>query len=798
MKEFVSTFMAIIFGLSAIAQQDKTLFNDQWKFHLGDISQAAEVSFNDQDWKQVMLPHDWSIAGPFDKQWASATGYLPGGIGWYRKTFTLTTHDTKFKHSIYFDGVYKNAEVWINGHYLGKRPNGFIAFYYDLSPYLKSGKNILAVKVDHSQFADARWYTGSGIYRNVYLIRQQPLHFATWGIAFQTPQLNDQEAHATVLIDLVNEDKLKLSDVSLTASLLDKGGNVVAQQKQQIDLTGNKEQQAKLHLHLLKPNRWSVEDPYLYTLQVQLTTPNQKVDAYQEKIGFRTFRFDANKGFFLNNRNMKLKGVCIHDDAGALGVATFESLWRRRLKTLKEGGVNAIRMSHNPHADFFYTLCDELGLLVMDEAFDEWEFGKNKWIAGWNVGIPGKDGYHQHFQNWAQTDVKDMIRRNRNRPSIILWSIGNEVDYPNDPYSHEVLSGGNNPQIYGKGYLPDHPPASRLGKLSKSLADAAKSIDSTRTITAALAGVVMSNTTTYPENVDVVGYNYQEYRYATDHVNYPSRIIYGSENGMQYKAWLAVDTNEYISGQFLWTGIDYLGEAGKWPNRSNGAGLLDLAGLPKPEYYFRQSLWSTEPMVYIGSSSIPDEDDDGIWSHKKADPVWNATYGDQQRITAFSNAEEVELFLNGKSFGKKNKGDFTSGFVYWDIPFNPGTLEAKAYINKSEVARYTIHSTKKAVRLIYQILNTGNDRLKEVLIQAVDEVGNPVYMADDSIEVKTDGMVEFRGMENGNHQNLCNYLSRSNQLYHGKILIYLYKHELDQKAELTVGSAAYPSVNVPL
>src|SRR5690606_29499917 len=318
-------------------------------------------------------------------------------------------------------------------------------------------------------------------------------------------------------------------------------------------------------------------------------------------------------------------------------------------------------MSHNPHADFFYTLCDELGLLVMDEAFDEWEFGKNKWISGWNVGSPGKDGYHQHFKEWSQTDVKDMIRRNRNRPSIIMWSIGNEVDYPNDPYSHEILSGGNNPQIYGKGYLPDHPPASRLSVLSKSLAEAAKSIDSTRPITAALAGVVMSNTTTYPENVDIVGYNYQEYRYAADHAKYPSRIIYGSENGMQYKAWLAVDTNDYISGQFLWTGIDYLGEAGKWPTRSNGAGLLDLAGLPKPEYYFRQSLWATKPMVYIGTSPIPDGDDSGIWSHKKADPIWEPTYGNQQRVTSFSNAEEVELFLNGKSLGRKAKQDFNTG-----------------------------------------------------------------------------------------------------------------------------------------
>lgn len=797
MKEFVSILMAIIFGLSAMAQQ-KVLFNDQWRFHLGDISQASEKSFNDQSWQRVVLPHDWTIAGPFDSRWASATGYLPGGVGWYRKTFTLSSQDVKSKHSIYFDGVYKNAEVWINGHYLGKRPNGFISFYYDLSPYLKSGENVLAVKVDHSQFADSRWYTGSGIYRNVYLIKQQPLHFATWGITFKTPNLNDQEANATVDIDLINEEALT-SDVTLTVSLLDKSGSTVAQEKQQVHLTGSKEQQTTAKLHLLNPNRWSIENPYCYTLAIELTKANKAVDSYQEKVGFRTFRFDANKGFFLNDQNMKLKGVCIHDDAGALGVATFESVWRRRLKTLKEGGVNAIRMSHNPHADFFYTLCDELGLLVMDEAFDEWEFGKNKWISGWNVGSPGKDGYHQHFKEWSQTDVKDMIRRNRNRPSIIMWSIGNEVDYPNDPYSHEILSGGNNPQIYGKGYLPDHPPASRLSVLSKSLAEAAKSIDSTRPITAALAGVVMSNTTTYPENVDIVGYNYQEYRYAADHAKYPSRIIYGSENGMQYKAWLAVDTNDYISGQFLWTGIDYLGEAGKWPTRSNGAGLLDLAGLPKPEYYFRQSLWATKPMVYIGTSPIPDGDDSGIWSHKKADPIWEPTYGNQQRVTSFSNAEEVELFLNGKSLGRKAKQDFNTGYIYWDIPFEPGTLEARAYLDQKQVATYTLRSTTKPTQLACRILNENEtDKLKEILVQAVDENDNPVYLANDAIEVQIDGPGEFKGMENGNHQNLTSYLSLRNQLHHGKVLIYIYKQEPDKHVAITIKSASYPAVKMQL
>ncbi|MFC6100525.1 sugar-binding domain-containing protein [Olivibacter domesticus] len=798
MKQLISLLIGFLIWLPAIGQQNKILFNDQWKFHLGDVTNGAALSFNDQKWKDVSLPHDWTVAGPFAQQWASATGYLPGGIGWYRKTFQLPKEDEKTKWTIYFDGVYKNAEVWVNGHHLGKRPNGFISFYYDLSPYLKSGNNVLAVKVDHREFADARWYTGSGIYRNVYLLKQNPLHIATWGVAFTTPQVTDQEAKGHVRVNLENDHAAKAS-AEMEVTLLDGSGKVVAQEKKEVMLSGNKQQEIQTAFTLAKPQRWSVDRPYLYTLAIKVRVNGKAVDEYQEKVGFRTFRFDADKGFFLNDRSMKLKGVCIHDDAGALGVATFENVWRRRLKTLKDGGVNAIRMSHNPHADFFYTLCDELGFLVMDEAFDEWEFGKNKWIAGWNVGTPGKDGYHKHFKDWATKDVKDMILRNRNKPSIILWSVGNEVDYPNDPYSHEVLSGGNNPQIYGKGHLPDHPPASRLGSLSKSLVDAAKSIDTTRPITAALAGVVMSNTTSYPTNVDVVGYNYQEYRYAEDHAKYPARIIYGSENGMQYKAWLAVDTNEYISGQFLWTGIDYLGEAGKWPNRSNGAGLLDLAGFPKPEYYFRQSLWAEKPMVYIGTSPVPHGDDNGIWSHKKADPVWSKDFGAQQRVTAFSNAAEVELFLNGKSLGKKSKKIVNTGFIYWDIPFEEGKLEAKAYNQGVEVAKDEIRTSKKAVKLTYQDLETDPSALlKEILITAVDENNNPVYSANDTIEVQIDGQAEFRGMENSDHQNLASYLSPTNCLFKGNLLIYIYKKAADKKIQLHIKSKSFPAITVDL
>ena len=597
------TLICFIFFVSnyAIAQHSAgvTLLNDEWMFHKGDVSNGEKEVVEKRDWRQVELPHDWSIEGPFSKQWASATGYLPAGIGWYRKTLQLEKLNPDEKVYIYFDGVYKNSEVWINEHYLGKRPNGYIPFYYELSPYLQKGKNVLAVKVDHSQYADNRWYPGSGIYRNVYLITKQPVHIPIWGVQFATPKVSVQNAVAEVKVSLNNT--LQSSSKVLVEGKLSKGSKVISVDNKQISLNGNATQQAQLSFNINQPDLWSDENPNLYALTVAVFVDGKKNDEYSQQVGIRHIRFDAQKGFFLNEKNIKLKGVCIHHDAGALGAAVPREVWVRRLQKLKEVGCNAIRMSHYPHQDYMYDLCDEMGFLVMDEAFDEWEVGKNKWIEGWNVGKPGQDGYHQHFNEWAEKDVQDMILRNINHPSIIMWSIGNEIDYPNDPYTHEILNTGRNPQIYGKGYLPDHPPASRLGEIATKLVAVVKQTDTTRPVTAALAGVVMSNTTTYPGNLDLVGYNYQEYRYAEDHNSYPDRIIYGSENGKSTEAWMAVDTSENIFAQFLWTGFDFMGEARSWPVRSSGAGILDLAGFPKPDYYVRQTLWTTEACcLFIG------------------------------------------------------------------------------------------------------------------------------------------------------------------------------------------------------
>jgi beta-galactosidase len=748
------------------------LFNGGWKFHKGDLPGGEKPDLNTSAWRSVTLPHDWSIEGPFSDEWASATGYLPGGIGWYQKTFTAQPSWKNKKLYIYFDGVYKNSTVWINGHLLGHRPNGFIAFQYELSKYLNfKGPNVISVKVDHTQFADSRWYTGSGIYRNVYLIAKAPLHIKKWGVEFTTSGVTTASAQAKIKVRIENSNSSP-ANTEVAAKLIDASGKVVANAIKSLSVSDSA--LTELAFQLQSPKLWSVEDPALYTLQVQLRSKGKVSDQWTEQVGVRDIRFDANEGFFLNGKSTKLKGVCIHDDAGALGVAVPEGVWRRRLITLKEAGCNALRLSHNPHADYLYRLADELGLMVQDEAFDEWEYGKNKWVKGWNVGTPSKDGYSKDFNEWSSRDLGDMVLRNYNHPSIIMWSIGNEIDYPNDPYSSEVLNTGRNPQIYGKGYLADHPPVSRLGDISKRLVKVVKDLDTSRPVTAALAGVVMSNTTSYPENLDIVGYNYQEYRYTDDHKEHPKRIIYGSENGMQLSAWNAVDSNAYISAQYLWTGIDYLGEAGRWPERSNRAGLLDLAGFKKPEYFFRQSLWSEKPMIYIGTTAVPKSEDKGIWSHKQAARQWNWKDGDQVRVNCFTNCDEAELFLNGKSLGKKAAGKNKQ--VFWDLAYQPGELTVNGYQQQKQAATDAIKSAGNAYAIKASLVQDGSKTksgLSQVMVQIVDQAGIPVYFSEDEISLTFQGKATLLGMESGSSSSHEDYKSTKRKVMQGKLMAYI-------------------------
>ena len=423
-------------------------FNENWRFVLADDSSAIHPDYDDSRWRELDLPHDWSIESAPSQALASCTGYLPGGIGWYRKTFRIS--DESARHYIYFEGVYNRSDVYINGHHLGHRPNGYVSFLYDLTPYLdEKGDNVIAVRVDHSRYADSRWYTGSGIYRDVYLVAAPEMHLSQWGVAYRATKLTDRSA--TIEVDVaVDNHTAEAQKLQARITMLDAEGKQVisAAKSVVVDECCNNFQFPVLNLQLKSPHRWNLDAPYLYTLRVELLASGKVIDQTEVRAGLRTLEFSADKGFALNGKNMKVKGVCLHHDAGVLGAAVPPEVWRRRIEALKSMGANAIRMSHNPQAPIVYDLCDELGMLVMDEGSDEWEFPKRKWIKGWNKGEPGYEGTYDFFEEWIERDITDIVRRDRNHPSVFLWSVGNEVDYPNDPYVtplfNEVLGNNDN------------------------------------------------------------------------------------------------------------------------------------------------------------------------------------------------------------------------------------------------------------------------------------------------------------------------------------------------------------------
>lgn len=759
-----------------------SLFNDNWLFSLKDEKGAEQISYADSTWRSLNLPHDWSIEGIYSPDLASGTGYLPGGIGWYRKHFNFdkSKADGK-KQYLYFEGVYNRSDVYVNGHHVGNRPSGYASFMYDITPYLKDGDNIVSVRADHSRYADSRYYTGSGIYRDVWFVEAPETHIAQWGVGFETVSVKGNKAN--VKIDVAVENPVK--GLTIKAILLNDSGKAVAQ------TIKNATSQNILTITVPDVKLWSVEQPNLYTLKIELLENGNPIDGSETKVGIRTLDFNPDTGFALNGKNMKVKGVCIHHDAGALGAVVPEDVWERRLRNLKELGVNALRMSHNPQAPIVYDIADRIGLLIMDEASDEWEFPKRKWIKGWNKGEPGFDGTYDFFEEWIDKDVADMVRRDRNHPSVFLWSIGNEVDYPNDPYSHPVLDGNNSSisqPMYG-GYNPDAPDAMRIGEIAKRLTRVVKSIDTSRPTTGALAGVVMSNETAYPDAVDVVGYNYTEDRYDIDHKTYPDRIIYGSENRSDYEAWKAVRDKDFIFGQFIWTGIDYLGESGAWPSRGLYTGLLDFTGNPKPRGKFRESLWSEKPMTYIGTYPKPHR---GNWLSIDAWDNWNYTDGDTIRVVCYTNAPYAQLLLDDKVVGELKPMDDTTGIIHWDIPFAPGKLTAQGMNNEGNpLSSYTITTSGRPYAISAKSDKESFSKSGEVAhieIEIVDENGIPVKLADNDIRVMVRGGGELLALEGADNSDMGNYRDNRQRVYRGKLLAYVRATNPNEPVSITLTS----------
>lgn len=685
------------------------ILRDNWRFCLE--RQEAEVNLNcggkaegeypysateaawyrgydDSAWRRVTVPHDWSVEQPFSRIYSSGTGYLAGGVGWYRVRFSLPEEYRGKNVRVVFDGVYKNSQVWCNSYYLGKRPYGYSTFSYDITHAAAFGdtENVICVKVDHSDIADSRWFTGSGMTRKVSLVIQEPVHPAEYGVFFRTEQVLPEEGgsagrigRARILVrhDVAETDRqtaVKIRSVLENAE----GKQVLVLQGEactggSCTLEGTLEQ-AKL---------WSPEQPYLYTLRTwyAVSRGEEGEDLFyladESRVGIRSFFFHPEKGFFLNGQETKLKGVCVHHDGGALGAAMEPEVWQRRLETLKECGCNAVRCSHNPHMPELYDLCDRMGFLMMDEAFDEWENAKNKWSTGHNVYPPRHQGYFEDFPQWHEADLRAMVRRDRNHPCVILWSIGNEVDYPNDPYCHpsvDIMTGNNdaNKSEARRRYDPNKPNAERLAVIARRLEKIVRQEDHSRPVTLAAAYPELSAETGLLEGLDVAGYNYKEHLYEQDHARFPRLPLLGSENGHSYGAWLAVRDNAYISGQFLWTGIDYLGEAHGWPIHGSGAGFLNCAGFRKPEFYRRKSFWVREPVLILTTRRVGKG-----W--RPAESHWNYEPGEEVEVEIYTNLPQVRLSLNGREIGSLGGQYNADGAYGFRVPWEPGALTAEGY-----------------------------------------------------------------------------------------------------------------------
>ena len=749
----------------------RILTNEDWYFNPGDGKYWGAEYYDHSQWRKLDLPHDWSIESVASPNLASCTGYLPGGIGWYRKELEISAGEKGNRVYIYFEGVYNNSEVFINGKWIGKRPNGYVSFMYDLTPYVNfGGRNVLAVRVDHSQDADSRWYTGSGIYRDVYLVYASPVHINQWGVSYSA-EVKKNKADLAVQTEIMNTSSIS-SKVKIVHEIYSSDKKKVAGGSVFCLALPGEVTKSESNLTISQPELWSLENPNLYTIRTTILQGGKVIDETETKAGIRSLTFDPDKGFALNGKFMKVKGVCIHHDAGCLGAAVPKEVWRRRLMQLKEIGCNAIRMSHNPQATSVYELCDEIGLLVKDEAFDEWEYPKKKWIEGWNKGKPGFQGAASYFREWSKRDLADMIRRDRNHPSIIMWSIGNEVDYPNDPYSHPVLDKEGIGQQHVKGYQKNQPRAERLGDIAKELVAEAKKYDLSRPVTAALAGAVMSNETDYPGALDVVGYNYTEYRYKQDHEKYPHRVLYGSETRHDLKAWKAVRDNDFIFGQFIWTGFDYLGEAGPWPSRGFTTGMIDLAGNIKPNGYFRRALWLDSPTVYIGTY----KSDKAKKISTNAPSVWNYESGEMIRVVAYTNCEEAALYLNGKEIGDRKPYNDETAVIYWDIPYTAGHLEVVGYKEDKPVAKAALRSSGLPYAVKASLDKKENIKAKDCLhlqIQIEDENGIPVALADNQVICKIEGPAKLLGLESGDNNVADNYRDNKQRCKNGKLLGYI-------------------------
>ena len=727
-----------------------TSFDSDWRFLKSDAPGAEKPDFADAGWRKLDVPHDWSIEGPFDKNnpTGGAGGFLPAGVGWYRKHFSLPSDYSRRHVFIDFDGIMANSDVWINGFHLGKRPYGYASFRYELTGHLNFANNkpnVLAVRADNSGQPASRWYTGAGIYRHVRLVVTNPVHIEHWGTFITTPQVAADKATVRVQSTVVNQSEIA-RNVSLQITVYDPGGRAVrtAETRSQTIAAG---QSVDLGQDLLvkAPKIWDIDHPHLYRAVTRVRDGNATIDDETNTFGIREYHFDPATGFWLNGRNFKLKGVAVHHDGSAFGAAVPLAVWARRLELLRQLGVNAIRTAHNPPAPEFLDLCDRMGFLVMDEMFDCWTVAKNP------------HDYHLYFKDWSLVDTRDIVRRDRNHPSIIVYSAGNEIH--------------------------DTPKAELAKQILASLVATFHEHDPSRPVTQALFRPNVSHDydNGLADLLDVVGQNYRENEILAAHQQKPTRKILGTENGHDRTIWLALRDNPPYAGQFLWTGIDYIGESPRWPTVAYNSGLIDRTGTPRPLAFQRQSWWSDKPMVYIARRVAPTPTlptDPGYDPLQERRPQvlfsdWSprVVTAHDENVEVYSNCDQVELFLNGKSLGAKPRPSDDAP-RNWKVPFEVGTLKAIG-MNKGHIAAtYELHTAGKPSRIMLSAdrnsLTPLWDDVVYIAASVVDENGVLVPGASDLITFKLSGPGDVAAVDSGNNNSHESFQAMERNAYQGR------------------------------